>query len=170
MGKNKLALSLGVTKEEANELIVKYNKKVPFIKKLSDRCKLAADEKGIIRTKKGRKCRFDKWETKDFGLHLAETFDNAVAKYGRDNIKRAYTYKALNRLIQGSSADQTKQAMLDCYEAGHLPMLQIHDELCFNIRDEEHAKEIKKIMENAIEFKVPSIAEYGLGGSWGAAK
>ena len=170
MGKNKLALSLGVTKEEANELIVKYNKKVPFIKKLSDRCKLAADEKGIIRTKKGRKCRFDKWETKDFGLHLAETFDNAVAKYGRDNIKRAYTYKALNRLIQGSSADQTKQAMLDCYEAVHLPMLQIHDELCFNIRDEEHAKEIKKIMENAIEFKVPSIAEYGLGGSWGAAK
>tara|TARA_R110000737_G_scaffold10593_4_gene26288 strand:- start:1507 stop:3381 length:1875 start_codon:yes stop_codon:yes gene_type:complete len=170
MGKNKLALSLGVTKEEANELIVKYNKKVPFIKKLSDRCKLAADEKGIIRTKKGRKCRFDKWETKDFGLHLAETFDNAVAKYGRDNIKRAYTYKALNRLIQGSSADQTKQAMLDCYEAGHLPMLQIHDELCFNIKDEEQAKEIKKIMENAIEFKVPSVAEYGLGGSWGAAK
>jgi len=170
MGKNKLALSLGVTKEEANELIVKYNKKVPFIKKLSDRCKLAADEKGIIRTKKGRKCRFDKWETKDFGLHLAETFDNAVAKYGRDNIKRAYTYKALNRLIQGSSADQTKQAMLDCYEAGHLPMLQIHDELCFNIKDEEQAKEIKKIMENAIDFKVPSVAEYGLGGSWGAAK
>ena len=49
-------------------------------------------------------------------------------------------------------------------------MLQIHDELCFNIKDEEQAKEIKKIMENAIEFKVPSVAEYGLGGSWGAAK
>jgi DNA polymerase I-like protein with 3'-5' exonuclease and polymerase domains len=170
MGKNKLAISLGVSKEEADELIIKYNNKVPFVKKLSNRCKLAADEKGVIRTKKGRKCRFDKWETKDFGLHLAETFDNAVAKYGRDNIKRAYTYKALNRLIQGSSADQTKQAMLDCANAGHLPILQIHDELCFNIKDKKHAEEIKKIMETTIEFKVPSVVKYGLGGNWGGTK
>ena len=170
MGKNKLAISLGVSKDEADELIVKYNKKVPFVKKLSDRCKYAADEKGVIRTKKGRKCRFDLWETRDFGLHIAEKYEDAVAKYGKDNIKRAYTYKALNRLIQGSSADQTKQSMLDCYKAGHLPMLQIHDELCFNIKDEAHAKEIQKIMQNAIEFKVPSVVDYGLGKSWGDAK
>tara|TARA_R100001460_G_scaffold2935_3_gene9105 strand:+ start:1133 stop:3007 length:1875 start_codon:yes stop_codon:yes gene_type:complete len=170
MGKNKLAISLGVSKDEADELIIKYNKKVPFVKKLSDRCKYAADEKGVIRTKKGRKCRFDMWETRDFGLHVAEKYEDAVAKYGKDNIKRAYTYKALNRLIQGSSADQTKQSMLDCYKAGHLPMLQIHDELCFNIKDETHAKEIQNIMQNAIEFKVPSVVDYGLGKSWGDAK
>ena len=170
MGKNKLAMSLGVSKDEADELILKYNKKVPFVKQLSDRCKYAADEKGVIRTKKGRKCRFDMWETKDFGLHVAEKYDNAVAKYGKDNIKRAYTYKALNRLIQGSSADQTKQAMLDCYNAGHLPMLQIHDELCFNIKDEDHAKEIVQIMQNTIEFKVPSVVDWALGESWGDVK
>jgi len=170
MGKNKLAISLGVSKDEADELIIKYNKKVPFVKKLSDRCKYAADEKGVIRTKKGRKCRFDMWETRDFGLHVAEKYEDAVAKYGKDNIKRAYTYKALNRLIQGSSADQTKQSMLDCFNAGHLPMLQIHDELCFNIKDEAHAKEIQKVMQNAIEFKVPSVVDYGLGDSWGNAK
>ena len=170
MGKNKLAISLGVTKDEADELIVKYNKKVPFIKKLSDRCKYAADEKGVIRTKKGRKCRFDLWETRDFGLHIAEKYEDAVAKYGKDNIKRAYTYKALNRLIQGSSADQTKQSMLDCYNAGHLPMLQIHDELCFNVKDDNHAQQIKNIMQESIKFKVPSVVEYGLGESWGDAK
>ena len=170
MGKQKLAISLGVSKDEANELIIKYNKKVPFVKKLSDRCKYAADEKGVIRTKKGRKCRFDMWETRDFGLHVAEKYEDAVAKYGKDNIKRAFTYKALNRLIQGSSADQTKQSMLDCYEDGHLPILQIHDELCFNVKDEKHAKQIKKKMQNAIQFKVPSVVEYGLGESWGDAK
>jgi DNA polymerase I-like protein with 3'-5' exonuclease and polymerase domains len=170
MGKNKLAISLGVTKDEADELIIKYNKKVPFIKKLSDRCKYAADEKGVIRTKKGRKCRFDLWETRDFGLHIAEKYEDAVAKYGKDNIKRAYTYKALNRLIQGSSADQTKQSMLDCYNAGHLPMLQIHDELCFNVKDDNHAQKIKNIMQESIKFKVPSVVEYGLGESWGDAK
>ena len=170
MGKQKLAISLGVSKDEANELIIKYNKKVPFVKKLSDRCKYAADEKSVIRTKKGRKCRFDMWETRDFGLHVAEKYEDAVAKYGKDNIKRAFTYKALNRLIQGSSADQTKQSMLDCYEDGHLPILQIHDELCFNVKDEKHAKQIQKKMQNAIQFKVPSVVEYGLGESWGDAK
>jgi DNA polymerase I-like protein with 3'-5' exonuclease and polymerase domains len=110
------------------------------------------------------------WETRDFGLHIAEKHENAVAKYGKDNIKRAYTYKALNRLIQGSSADQTKQAMLDCFKKGFMPVLQIHDELCFNVENEEQAKEIKNIMENTIEFKVPFVVEYGLGKSWGDAK
>ncbi len=60
--------------------------------------------------------------------------------------------------------------MLDCYKAGHLPMLQIHDELCFNIKNEAHKNEIKKIMETAIEFKVPSVVDVGLGKSWGDAK
>jgi len=170
MGKNKLANSLGLSKEEAQLLISKYNRKVPFVKLLSERCMQTASEKGVIRTKKGRKCRFNLWEPRDFGLHTAETFDNAVAKYGRDNIKRAYTYKALNRLIQGSSADQTKQAMLACATAGHLPILQIHDELCFNIQNKKVADEIKKIMEGCIEFKVPFVVDKKLGDSWGNAK
>ncbi len=171
MGKNKLATSLGVSKEEATVLISKYNRKVPFVKMLSDRCMQTANDKGVIRTKKGRKCRFDMWEPKDFGLYTAETFDNAVAKYGRENIKRAYTYKALNRLIQGSSADQTKQAMLSCYEAGHLPILQIHDELCFNISktNTKDTQSIKKIMESCIEFKLPFVVDVKTGGSWGTA-
>jgi DNA polymerase I-like protein with 3'-5' exonuclease and polymerase domains len=172
MGKNKLATSLGVSKDEATLLISKYNRKVPFVKMLSDRCMQTANEKGVIRTKKGRKCRFDRWEPKDFGLHNAETFENAVAKYGRENIKRAYTYKALNRLIQGSSADQTKQAMLSCAKAGYLPLLQIHDELCFNISkfSTKDVQEIKKIMESCIEFKIPFIVDTKIGDSWGEAK
>ena len=170
MGKNKLANSLGLTKDEAEILINKYNRKVPFVKLLSEKCMFTAQDKGVIRTKRGRKCRFDQWETRDFGLHLPETFDNAVAKYGRDNIKRAKTYKALNRLIQGSSADQTKQAMVNTAKAGHIPIIQIHDELCFNIESEEQIKEIKYIMENAIEFKVPFVVDQGIGKSWGDAK
>jgi DNA polymerase I-like protein with 3'-5' exonuclease and polymerase domains len=170
MGKNKLANSLGLSKEQADTLIGKVNRRVPFIKELSDLCMKTASDKGVIRTKKGRKCRFDEWETKDFGLHLPEKFDNAVAKYGRDNIKRAKTYKALNRLIQGSSADQTKQAMIECAEAGYLPLLQVHDELCFNVEDEKQITDIKNIMENCVEFKVPFQVQAKLGKSWGEAK
>jgi len=168
MGKNKLALSLGLSKEEAEVLISKYNRKVPFVKMLSDRCMKKANDEGVIRTKKGRKCRFDMWETRDFGLHTAETFENAVAKYGKDGIKRAFTYKALNRLIQGSAADQTKQAMVSCHEAGYLPILQIHDELCFNVKDGDELK-IKEIMENCMEFKVPSVVDISIGDDFGQA-
>ncbi len=60
--------------------------------------------------------------------------DEALKEYGGVNgagIRRAFTYKALNRLIQGSAADQTKKAMLDCYKEGLTPMLTVHDELCF---------------------------------------
>ena len=168
MGKNKLANSLGLSKEEAEVLISKYNRKVPFVKLLSDRCMKKANDEGIIRTKKGRKCRFDMWETKDFGLHTAETFENAVAKYGKDGIKRAYTYKALNRLIQGSAADQTKQAIVSCYEQGYLPILQIHDELCFNVKAGDELK-IKEIMETCMEFKVPSVVDISIGDDFGQA-
>jgi len=169
MGKNKLAASLGLSKEDADILIAKYNRKVPFVKLLSDRCMKKANDDGVIRTKKGRKCRFDKWETKDWGLHMADTEENIRAKYGKDNMKRAYTYKALNRLIQGSAADQTKQAIVSCAEAGYLPILQIHDELCFNIKGEEDAKEIKHIMENCMEFKVPSVVDIAIGDDFGQA-
>ena len=169
MGKNKLAASLGLSKEDADILISKYNRKVPFVKMLSERCMKKANDDGVIRTKKGRKCRFDKWETKDWGLHMADTEENIRAKYGKDNMKRAYTYKALNRLIQGSAADQTKQAIVSCAEAGHLPILQIHDELCFNITDEHQTKEIKSIMENCMEFKVPSVVDVSIGDDFGQA-
>ena len=54
-------------------------------------------------------------------MNQAMDYNEAKANYG-NNIRRAFTYKALNRLIQGSAADQAKQAMIDCYKAGH-PLL-----------------------------------------------
>jgi DNA polymerase I-like protein with 3'-5' exonuclease and polymerase domains len=83
MGKNKLAASLGLSKEDADILISKYNRKVPFVKMLSDRCMKKANDDGVIRTKKGRKCRFDKWETKDWGYiwqTLKKTLEQSMVK------------------------------------------------------------------------------------------
>jgi DNA polymerase I-like protein with 3'-5' exonuclease and polymerase domains len=160
---------LGLETQEANDLINQYNAKVPFVKLLSDKCMQKASSEGVIRTKLGRKCRFDMWEPKDFGIHTAERFENASAKYGADNIKRAFTYKALNRLIQGSAADQTKQAVVKCHEQGFTPMLQVHDELCFSISNQEQIKKIKHIMETCIDLKVPSVVDVALGKDFGEA-
>ena len=143
---------------------------MPFVKKLATDVSSSASKYGFIRTIRGRKCRFDMWEPSTFGMNKAMQYEEAKAVYG-NNIRRAFTYKALNRLIQGSAADQTKQAMIDCYKAGFKPLLQIHDELCFSLNNENDIPEVKEIMENAIEtLKVPSKVDVAIGKSWGEAK
>tara|TARA_R100000388_G_scaffold67484_1_gene48809 strand:- start:673 stop:2541 length:1869 start_codon:yes stop_codon:yes gene_type:complete len=170
MGKNKLSRELGISKVDAENLLRQYDTRVPFVKKLATEVMNSANKYGYIRTIKGRKCRFEMWEPNTFGMHQAMNYEEAKAHYG-NNIKRAYTYKALNRLIQGSAADQSKQAMIDCYNNGYLPLLQIHDELCFSIYNEKDTKIIKQSMENCIDhLKVPFKVDIALGKSWGDAK
>jgi DNA polymerase I-like protein with 3'-5' exonuclease and polymerase domains len=82
-------------------------------------------------------------------------------------IRRAMTYKALNKLIQGSAADMTKKAMLDLYEEGIIPHIQIHDELDISVRDEQQAARIVEIMENAVTLAVPNKVDYESGNTWG---
>ena len=170
MGKAKLAKELGISKDAADNLLNKYHSRVPFVKKLAEAVTNSASKYGFIRTVGGRKCRFDMWEPATFGMNKAMHYEEAKAIYG-NNIRRAFTYKALNRLIQGSAADQTKQAMIDCYKQGYQPLLQIHDELCFSINEEADINGVKEVMENAIEnLKVPFKVDVAIGKSWGEAK
>ena len=82
----------------------------------------------------------------------------------------AFTYRALNRLVQGSAADMTKQAMVNLYKAGILPHIQIHDELCVSIPNKETALKVKDIMENAIRLRIPNKVDYASGKNWGNIK
>lgn len=169
MGKGKLADQLGLGIDEANELFELYHDKVPFVRGLSDYCMKRADKAGVIRTLLGRRCRFDKWEPRKYGIHTPKTYEEAYAEHG-PSIKRAFTYKALNKLIQGSAADQTKKAMLDLAKAGMLPMLQVHDELDVSIESEAQAKQVKEIMETCVQLEVPSLVDAEFGPNWGDAK
>jgi len=170
MGKNKLSRELGISKDKAMQLLSQYDQRVPFVKKLATEVMNSAAKYGFIRTLKGRKCRFNMWEPNTWEMHKSLPYEEAKAHYG-NNIKRSGTYKALNRLIQGSAADQSKIAMIECCKAGMMPLLQIHDELCFSINTEEDTKKVKDIMENCIEgLKVPFKVDIALGPSWGEAK
>ena len=172
MGSNKLSKQLGITFDEAKALLREYDNKVPFVRELANRVMQQADKSGSIKTIMGRRCRFDKWEPRAYGLHKAMTEKEYIAEYGSLNsAKRAMTYKALNRLIQGSAADQVKAAMVKCDKLGHTPMLQIHDELCFSVETEEDEAEIKKYMEHNddIDLMVPSKVDVAIGDNWGEA-
>ena len=93
--------------------------------------------------------------------------DAALLEHG-PGIKRAYTYKALNRLIQGSAADMTKKAMIELHKEGIVPHIQVHDELDISVKD--NANKIKEIMENAVSLEVPNKVDYESGPNWGIIK
>ena len=168
MGKEKLIKELGLDDIEAEKLFQQYHEKVPFIRALQDQCARVAMDRGYIKTFAGRHCRFNLWESR-YERTLPLPLKEAQEKYG-DNLKRSYTYKALNRLIQGSAADMTKLAMLGLWEEGIVPHLQVHDEVDISIENTEQANTVARIMENCVELAVPLLVDMELGTSWGETK
>jgi len=171
MGKAKLQAELGLsTKQEATELFNQYHDRVPFVRDLMNETSRWASREGEIRTLLGRGCRFNKWEPAQFGMHTPMTWEDAMKKYGENRIRRAFTYKALNKLIQGSAADMTKKAMLELHKEGIVPHIQVHDELDISVKDKQQAELIKNVMEDAVSLEVPNKVDYESGPNWGTIK
>lgn len=137
-----------VAGDEAQEVLDKFNEHAPFVKELAQMTERAARERGWIRTVCGRKCRFPK---------------DAVGNFD-------WCHKALSRLIQGSTADQTKLAMVEVDAAGYELQLQVHDELDLTVKDKKQAKKIASIMMECLPLQVPSKVDVEIGPSWGEAK
>ena len=198
MGKIKLQRELGLDQRQAKELFNEYHNRVPFVKQLSQELIAFAKENKLLFTLHDRFCRFNKWETtnkewnpetnrfNEVPLYTKEQAQEAfkaemLDKYKENKIDAnymdyferyytpAFTYKALNRLIQGSAADMTKKAMVDLHEKGIIPHIQIHDELCFSITDHE-PELIKSIMEQTIPLEVKNKVDYESGPNWGTIK
>ena len=198
MGRIKLQKELNLDSKQAQTLFNTYHSKVPFVKQLSKDLSDFASEEGLLFTVADRFCRFDKWETRDkewnsetnrfteVTLHTKKKDAiNAykleqMEKYGKyidptcehfeKHYTRAFTYKALNRLIQGSAADMTKKAMVLLYEKGIVPHIQIHDELCVSIKDQETRTMVQNIMEQAIELEINNKVDCESGPNWGNIK
>jgi len=169
MGKNKLMAELGLMKESAEKLIRQYHSRAPFVKQLMDNVSRKANDRGKIRTLGGRACHFDLWQPVQFGVYKPLPLEQARKEYD-EPLKRAFTYKALNKLIQGSAADMTKKSMVALYENGIVPHIQIHDEVDISVESDAKAEEIIQIMESAVELKVPNKVDYEAGANWGDIK
>jgi DNA polymerase-1 len=191
MGFDKLRAKLNMSEAEAREFINKYNECVPYVKELSDHCMntvsfraLEEDRTGWLRTLLGRKCRFPLWEPSGLNYKQrqqvkplpwdkfveAQRDPNNPNFYGRSP-KLAFAYTAYNKLMQSSSADQTKMAMKLCDEAGLVPCLQVHDELNDSgLESEKQAHQYSDIMREAVKLRVPSKVSVGIGPSWAEAK
>ena len=134
--------------EEGQEIIDKFDSRAPFIRQLAKKAEAQAKKNGFIKTVGGRK------------LHFPQRNDGSYD----------WTHKALNRLIQGSSADQTKEALVALDEAGYFLQLQVHDEIDGTVSGEEEARTIGGIMSDIRKAEVPFRVDTEIGPSWGEAK
>ena len=174
MGVNKLSDQLDIPVDEAKKLVNQYHDRVPFVKMLMHGVmnKLnSRQSSGSIRSILGRKCRFDLWEPDTFAMNKALPYKDALNEHGpTTRLRRAYTYKALNRLIQASAADMTKKAMVDIHKLGITPLIQIHDEIAVSVSSKEQVESIVDAMENAVPLGVPNKVDVEIGPSWGESK
>jgi DNA polymerase I-like protein with 3'-5' exonuclease and polymerase domains len=189
MGEALLANNTGMTLEEAKPIFAEYHSKMPFIKaadnSLYKEAQRVASERGFIKTLLGRRRRFHLWEPMWQGrdndsdnTRRALRYEAAKSEWG-PRIRRAFTHKALNGVMQGTAADMMKSAMVAFWESGAAsvlgaPMLTVHDELDFSKppgrEADEAVKEVKYIMENTVKLNVPVIADLETGPNWGELK
>lgn len=175
----RLAEKLALSEEEARPILDAYHKGAPFIKATMDAYEQEVYDKGYVETILGRKSFFNLWVPQRGGWGKpALPRDLALKEYG-SAIKLDGTHKAINRVLQGSSADQMKAGMLKGWKDGifdqtGVPRLTVHDELNFSKRDcspatEAAFKEFVNVMQTVIPLKIPVLAEEGRGPSWNEA-
>ncbi len=177
MGKKKLAKSLGLTKKGTDDLFMAYHAGNPHVSATMEYFMEQAKRTGEIRTVLGRRSQFDMWEPEGWVNGVVPLpYKQAIKRYG-DNIQRAATHKALNRVLQGSAADEMKMAMLLCYEQGLFreigpPRLTVHDELVFSDPGgyNDTFDEIERVMTHALPLRIPLLVDAEIGPDWGHAK
>ncbi|MAQ36773.1 MAG: DNA polymerase I [Thioclava sp.] len=147
-----LADTLGIARAESKAIIERYFDRFPGVKDYMEKVVHSAYENGYVETLFGRK-RF---------IQEIKSKNHALRKFG----ERA----AINAPIQGTAADLVKLAMIEAHQ--NLPIslvLQVHDELIFECEKEDAeswSTEVKDIMENIFEMKVPLKVNVAYGTNW----
>ena len=144
---------------EAKAILDAFKKGAPYVDKLAEIAEEQGMIKGHIKTLLGRHCHFPK-EMKDSPGGGPQVWTGNYLD----------GYKALNKLIQGSAADQTKMALAEAHEQGILVGIQVHDELDLTIYKRKEAEDLAEIMKECVPLRVPSAVDIEIGDSWGTIK
>lgn len=192
-GKAKFAAMTGLPLDEASAAMDQYDDKLPFIKRLSEFSQARAQKRGYIKLIDGARSHFDRWEPRwvdwpkmrqhmidvgwpDMPVHACshaeamERVNDPRHYWYQERLQRHGTHKAMNSLIQGSAARQTKLAMRACWREGIVPLLQMHDELSSSLSRERDAVRMQEIMVDAVHLEIPVRVDLECGVNWGTAK
>lgn len=143
MGEDHMASIMGILVEEARAYKYRFGRDVPWLSELAEYVKKRAIQKGEIKT-----------------------LGNRYLKFSQGTAQKAF-----NHMIQGSAADQTKQAMIDIYKiTGKVPLSQIHDELNYDFTEDDVGNEmnevINRIMKDGFKLEFPIKVDMSLGYNW----
>lgn len=155
-GPHGLSQTAGIQYQDARNFIEKYFQIYYGVKKYTQNLIKEAEKNGYVETLFGRK------------RHLPEINSSEIMK------KKSAERMAVNTPIQGTAADILKLAMIKIYqeiknENDIKMLLQVHDELIFEIKQDKieyYYQKIKNIMENIVKLKIPLIAEGKVGKNW----
>lgn len=167
MGKARLADRLDMKVTQTVAFLDVFNREVPWIKEALFKAQDIANDRGFVKSILGRRRRFIEWENANYGASWEKPKTSkreALLAWGKT--RRAGTYKAWNSVVQGTAAEMTKTAMVNAYKEGILPTMSIHDELTASLETEAKAKQMKEIMEHAIELCIPVIVDATLSDNW----
>lgn len=149
-----LSKAIGIDIDEAKRMIESYYNRFPKVKEWQNKIIRFAKERGYVQTLLGRRRYI----------------------YADPTSNDAYRRIAINTPVQGSAADLMKKAMIDIYEylkgKRSRMILQVHDELLFEVHENEMdiIRDLKDLMENALDLSVPIVVEVGIGSNWAEAK
>ena len=160
MGQKKLSDTLGITTKEAKEIIEKYFESFPTVKTYFRSIVDSSKEYGYVQTLLKRRRYFD--------------YENATPMF-----RAAYDRESVNSVFQGSASDLIKLSMNKIHKVikdenlNAKMLLQIHDELIFEVNAEEAealGERFKEIMEGIMELNIPLKASMNIGENWGQLK
>lgn len=151
----KIAAVAKIPLADAEKFLAKYWKRLPGVTKWIDRTKMLAHVHKSVKTILGRVIPLPDIDSRN-------PWDMAHAER-----------TAVNYIIQGGEADIIKLGMLQVAAKGYMPILQVHDELHFEVEpsDRENAiKVIKETLENIVQLSIPIVVNGGYGANWFLAK
>ena len=160
MGQKKLSVTLGITTKEAKDIIEKYFESFPTVRRFFRSIVDLSKEQGYVETLLKRRRYFD--------------YENAKSMF-----KSAFERESVNTVFQGSASDLIKLSMIEINKVikdenlDAKMLLQIHDELIFEVDENEAetlGKKFQAIMENIMELNVPLKASLNIGHNWSELK
>ena len=160
MGPKKLSDTLGITTKEAKEIIEKYFESFPTVRTYFRSIVDDSKEFGYVQTLLERRRYFD--------------YENATPMF-----RAAYERESVNSLFQGSASDLIKLSMnkihkvIESERLSAKMLLQIHDELIFEVDEDEAevlGEKFKSIMEDIMKLNIPLKASMNIGNNWSELK
>jgi hypothetical protein len=177
-GVKKFAEMIGKPLREAQAIYEQYDRKLPFVRRLSNIIQNEAKMKGYTVLHDGARRHWNYYEALDVFVKGAGPCPIEEAKrrtadpghpWYKHYLRRSKTHTSLNALIQGSAARHTKLWMRACWKEGVVPLLQMHDCLDCSVSSPDQAELVARLGCEAVQLTVPMRVDLKFGRTWGDA-